>query len=221
MTSHIGTPIPTGVTSLPVEIQLKILSYLPWESRYYCSRASRRWRDILLAYGQDVIFNNTSFEKLRRGRVISAGTSRTEYPHYGVHCLFGERITLDLGSDDKIATVSFTSAGKTQCVSNLESCYLMNDLMFEPTDSIPDVRRLLLSIMIEDQRIAMSPYGFTGTAQVSDMTVMEFVRFVVEMVLQQPSIKELESRKRITLENPTQALYFVGIATRLTGVNDN
>ncbi|KAK6504887.1 hypothetical protein TWF481_006822 [Arthrobotrys musiformis] len=209
----------TGVTSLPVEIQLKIFSYLPWYSRYYCSRASRVWRDILLSHGQDAIFDGTSFDELA-GVTSYTDSDNPEYPVFGIHGLFGKKITLKIDPDNNFTAFSFTVAGKVQWVANFERCYILNDLMFEKTDLVHDIRILEFDILTWNRGMARKRLGFTGEPRICDMTVRVFLEFVVSLVyaeLQESVYKLEKSERTITLEHPMQALCFIGIVARVDG----
>ncbi|EGX48023.1 hypothetical protein AOL_s00081g350 [Orbilia oligospora ATCC 24927] len=206
----------TGVISLPVEIQLKIFSYLPWDSRYLCSRASRVWRDILLTHGQDVIFDDTNFMKLE-GVTSYVDTVSPTCPRFGIHSVFGENITLKV-DDDKIIAFSIMVAGEVQWIMDFEKCYFLNDLIFEKINSTPDVRCLNLDVEIWQRRLARKKLPFTDEPWFGRMTVKGFFEFIVNSVFQQFACRQQTNIGKIKLGNAMQATYFIGMRAQFVGV---
>ncbi|KAF3127995.1 hypothetical protein TWF594_002248 [Orbilia oligospora] len=205
-----------GVVSLPVEIQLKIFSYLPWDSRYLCSRTSRVWREILLTHGQDAIFDDTNFMKLE-GVTSYVDTVSPTCPRFGIHSIFGENITLKV-DDDKIIAFSIIVAGEVQWIMDFENCYFLNDLIFEKINSAPDVRCLNLDVEIWQRRLARKKLPFTGEPWFGRMTVKGFFEFIVNSVFQQFACRQQTNIGKIKLGNAMQATYFIGMRAQFGGV---
>ncbi|KAF3084062.1 hypothetical protein TWF102_000496 [Orbilia oligospora] len=215
---------------LPVEIHIQILFYLDWRSKYYCSLASKTWRDVLLVYGQDSRLADCSHYE-DTIRVLGQQGNPLPPRRPGYHTLFQGNLVcyMKLGSEGNIKAVAFGPRLKAlskpiklssptmqyPIITSLSHCFLLNDPIFKkpinlPDDGTGDPRRMSLEMSVGNNNtrcyVENKVWLFSEEARINSITIKEFLNLVVDNLREHASEEWLTNRKwvmvRIRRSNP-------------------
>ncbi|KAK6519282.1 hypothetical protein TWF281_003118 [Arthrobotrys megalospora] len=209
------------LNDLPVETHIQILSYLNWQTKYRCSIASKAWRNVLLAHGQDARLADCRHYEVPPLEMDSS-IAHPDPERPGFHSLFQGNLMcyIELGSDGNIAAIAFAprirallKPPKTisptmqyPIIASPGYCFLLNDPIFERTPDLPkngaeDPRRLSLEMSLGENhrryQVQNKVWLFSEEPRLDKITIKELLDLVVENLREHDSSGWSPNRKRV------------------------
>lgn len=226
------------LNDLPVEIHIHILSYLNWQTKYRCSLASKAWRNVLLAHGQDIRLADCRHYEETRINIDSYSSRSPERP--GFHTLFQGNLVcyMELGPDGNIAAIAFGPSNRAllkpvklimptmqyPIIASPGYCFLLNDPIFEQTADIPDdgtgdPRRISLEMSLGENhrryQVQNKVWLFSEEPRFDKITIKEFLDLVVENLREHDSSGWSPNRKRVRVRMRKSTPYLITIYAEL------